>query len=77
MQELDGEAWSEIIPAHPCEAEATMLARSMFEVEGAGGATWWERTQDRLYCGAHFEPGAMAHLDGRVTQHPVMAVADA
>lgn len=86
MQELDGEAWSEIIPARPCEAEATMLSRSMREVVTAettreDGSTVqmlaWERVTDRFYCGLHFAPGAMTHLDGRVTQHPAMAVADA
>lgn len=49
-----------------------MLARSMRET-----ADGWERVEDRVYCAAHFEPGTMAHLDGRVTQHAAMSVDDA
>lgn len=86
MQEQDGEVWTEFTPAHPCEAEATMLSRSMREVVTAettreDGSTAqmlaWERVADHFYCGAHFVPGAMTHVDGRVTQHPAMAVSDA
>lgn len=64
---------TETTPAHPCEAVATMLARSMRETESGG----WEKVGDVLYCGSHFVPGTMTHADGRVTQHPAMAVSDA
>lgn len=85
MHEQDGESRPEVIPAHPCEAEATMLARSMREIVTAettreDGSTVqmlaWERTADHFYCGSHFVPGTMTHADGSVTQHPAMAVSD-
>lgn len=66
----------ETTPAHPCEAEATMLSRSMRQVNGEFG-TSWEIVGDVLYCDGCFVPGTMTHLDGRVTQHPAMAVSDA
>lgn len=64
---------TETTPAHPCEAEATMLSRSMRELEEGG----WERVGDVLYCAGCFVPGTMTHLSGLVTQHPAMAVSDA
>jgi hypothetical protein len=60
----------EIVPSHPCQAEATALARSMEEVDGA-----WVTTEDALYCAEHFQAGTMTHADGSVTEHAVMAVA--
>ncbi len=76
---------TETTPAHPCDAEATMLARSMREIVTAettreDGSTVqmlaWERVADHCYCSSHFVPGTMTHADGRVTQHPAMAVSD-
>jgi len=73
----------EVVPAHPCPAEATMLARSMREVVTAtavrdDGSTVqmlaWVPIEDREFCGHCFVPGTMTHLDGTVTQHPAMAL---
>lgn len=90
VKDENGEVIKEIVtettPAHPCEAEATMLARSMREIVTAettreDGSTVqmlaWERVGDVLYCATCFVPGTMAHLSGLVTQHPAMAVSDA
>lgn len=68
----------EVVPARPCDAEATMLARSMREARcNLGGAHWVRDGDDHAYCPRHFEPGTMTHLDGRATQHAPMAIEDA
>jgi hypothetical protein len=73
----DGNQVKEIIyettPAHPCDAEATMLSRSMREREDGS----WEVVGDALYCASCFVPGTMTHRDGRVTDHLAMALSDA
>lgn len=79
------EHWENIVPARPCDAEATMLARSMRQVTcelfdqlpGGQDGIHWLPVEDKVYCAAHFVAGTMEHLDGRVTQHAAMSVNDA
>jgi hypothetical protein len=61
-------------PEHPCDQEATTLARSMTEQVCNLDGVHWVTTEDRVYCGRCFVPGSMTHLDGRVTEHQAMAV---
>lgn len=68
-----GEFIYDVIPEHACEAPPTMLARSMQEVTCSEGANHWRRTEDHLWCPAHYQPGTMTHLDGSVSEHPAMA----
>lgn len=79
------EIWEDLVPAHPCEEPATMLARSMEQVHcelfdrlpNPQDGVHWLRVEDRVYCPAHFVAGTMRHLDGRVTNHAPMSVDDA
>lgn len=68
---------SEVVPAYPCDAEATVLARSMKQQTCNLGEVHWVKTEDHVYCPRHVVPGTMTHLDGRVTHHGPMAAEDA
>lgn len=59
-----------------CPNTATMLARSVQEVMSEDGPLW-VTDEERVYCAAHFTPGAATHLDSSVTQHAAMSAEDA
>lgn len=67
----------ETVPEGPCQADATMLARSMDEEECSLGAAHWVATEDHVYCPPHFVSGTMTHRDGTTTNAPPMSVEDA
>lgn len=80
--EYERENWEEVVPAHPCDQPATMLARSMVQTRcdlydrlpRPDDGVHWVQTEDRVYCAAHCVAGTMTHFDGRVTNHPIMAI---
>ncbi|MGE3270383.1 MAG: hypothetical protein AB7P40_16640 [Chloroflexota bacterium] len=70
------------VPARPCDAEATVLARSMRQVKcelfdqlpNPQDGIHWLTVEDHYFCNRHYRAGAMSHLDGRVTNHAPMPV---
>lgn len=67
-----------IVPAHPCDQPATMLARSIrAETQPGVHGTVWKIEADHHFCAACFMPGTVTQLDGTVTTHAAMALEDA
>lgn len=64
---------TETTPEHPCEEEGTLLARDIREVTCDYGSSHFVRVADHLWCPTHARPGAVFHVDGKVTQHPYMS----
>lgn len=65
----------ETIPEHRCEAEATMLARSMAQRLCSFGEPHWVKDgPDRAYCAACFRPGRVTDLAGNTSLHPAMSI---
>lgn len=68
---------TETTPEHPCEAEATMVARSMKQVRcDLGELHWVKDGPDRAFCAGCYVAGVMSHEDGTTSQHGYMAIAD-
>lgn len=77
----NGEYERRMTEEQPCPEEAQNLARSMHEVRNkpkskTDMSTRWELTEEHAYCGMHFTPGEMVHLDGSITQHASMHISE-
>jgi hypothetical protein len=67
----------ETTPEHPCDREATMVARSMKQVRCDVGELHWVRDgKDRAYCALCYVDGTMTHEDGSVSRHGYLSIAD-
>lgn len=89
-REVVAEAWQDVMiepaqtellihyhttPEHPCEAEATMLSRSVKQERcSLGEPHWVSDGKDRAYCSACFKPGTVTDLAGTVNLHPAMSI---
>lgn len=68
---------TETTPEHRCEADATMLARSLTqELCSLGEPHWVKAGPDRAYCAACFRPGTVTDRNGRASAHPAMSIDD-
>lgn len=72
---INGVILEEDTPEHPCKDKATLLARSLKEVQIKGmHGTSFEIVKDEKFCSHHFKPGTVTHMNGMVTQHPAIAL---
>lgn len=67
----------ETTPERPCEAEATMLARSMTQVLCSLDAPHWVKDgTDHAYCSNCFRPGTVTDLAGNASTHAAMPISE-
>lgn len=69
---------TEVVPEQRCEEQATGLTRGITEEDSGPGymGSNWKITKDEYFCNRHQKPGEVRHLDGSVTNHPILSLPD-